>query len=696
MEKPLNQRWLSIVLLAAACGSAPKRSPEAFPAPDPESVQQPQPGNGELPSKDEAPLAITQLPNKLATVQLQPTAATNTTAELVLGLAVGTATGKQGLSDLALALLLTNGDATKGRTSLQRTITELGGSIAIEQGLFSTWLTVRLPADRWGKALTALAQALVEPAPGRSQLERLQREHLAATIASVSQDTSRVVAQRLLLGDAGTSEHLAALFDRDAGEALLLHARNFRPEATVIGLRVPADIAQCNAAVSAAFASWNPPTIASAPIETAPKRELLDRLYWATGDAPCRVTLICGQPSPFTADAVLCSVMLNCMTMDGIGGRFERLLQEAAIRDLTWTSDFLGCGESSALLLSTTTTPERAARIWQIAQNARRSLRELPPTESELVLARTRARLTLRRAETEPATSLRTLITRALNQQSETQLQAMLRELEQKSGIDPQALAKLQLPRMAMIVLGGTPPAEAKDAQRIELLPNNLLTQMSDAGNAALQSEAKAWLGKSLDAIGGKDLVLNLQGFITESRTVAEQAPPVDETVRWNTDHTAHRERTVLGATIAADFAAQSWTESSGDTKVQLTPTEAHWQLSELERHPLALLYASACGTLKFRLLANRTIEGRDYVMLEAVGDREGRLRIALESQSALIRSVETWTTSPQGTPTCFVDTWSDHRPISGLRVPFRRVTVVDDGQSRRVTTFSKVSLLPK
>ena len=119
---------------------------------------------------------------------------------------------------------------------------------------------------------------------------------------------------------------------------------------------------------------------------------------------------------------------------------------------------------------------------------------------------------------------------------------------------------------------------------------------------------------------------------------------------------------------------------------------EARWQLSEIERHPLAILSAYARGTLKFRLLADRVFEGRNYLVVEATGDRFDRLRLSIDRQSCLIRTVETWTTSPQGTPTSFVDTWSDHRSVDGLRFPFRRVTVVDDSASRRVTTFSKIT----
>ena len=113
--------------------------------------------------------------------------------------------------------------------------------------------------------------------------------------------------------------------------------------------------------------------------------------------------------------------------------------------------------------------------------------------------------------------------------------------------------------------------------------------------------------------------------------------------------------------------------------------------LHEIERHPLVLLASFTRNELRFRLLATQHIDDRDYMLLEAVTDRFERLRLQIDRESGLVRVVESWSTSPDGAPTRAVDTWSDYRTVDGVRVPFRRVTVVDDGQSRRVTDYSRV-----
>ena len=94
---------------------------------------------------------------------------------------------------------------------------------------------------------------------------------------------------------------------------------------------------------------------------------------------------------------------------------------------------------------------------------------------------------------------------------------------------------------------------------------------------------------------------------------------------------------------------------------------------------------------MKFRLLTTRVVGDREHVLLEAISGRFERLRMEIDQQSGLVRVVEAWTLSPEGTPTRAVDTWSDYRTVDGLRVPFRCSTQIDDGQSSRVSTFSRV-----
>jgi hypothetical protein len=86
-------------------------------------------------------------------------------------------------------------------------------------------------------------------------------------------------------------------------------------------------------------------------------------------------------------------VLLNCLTLDGVGGRFEQMLHNATI-DAAFTGRLVQCGDAAAIALTTTVAPANVQKLWQVVQTARQSLASLPPTDSELQLAIDRSLLT--------------------------------------------------------------------------------------------------------------------------------------------------------------------------------------------------------------------------------------------------------------------------------------------------------------
>jgi hypothetical protein len=680
--------WLALL---AACNSPPPAPP---PAPPPDEG----PANPSVPpipfpeplSTADPVLLKTRLGNGLTTIAFRYEPGPTAMAEFLFGVLAGADQGKQGLADLAAHLLVASGDATAGRPDLQRGIARLGGNLSIEQGLLTTWFGVRVPVDRWQEALTLFAAALQQAPLGRTQLERAQQLLLEERARAMVRDPARQVTARFLLGDSGPGDHLTALQDRDPGEAVLFQTRNYRPEHSVLALRVPGELAEIGAALTAAVGSWTSPTIAPDPLAGPHGRRLASGLYWAAGPGSCQALLVLPVPDTLREDAPAMFALLNCLTLEGVGGRLERLQHEAELGDIRWESTIVSCGETAALVLSTSVAPERVARLWQVALDARRSLRELPPSQSEQRLARQRARLLMRRAETEANTGLRVRTRLSLAAIDEARLRDRLRDLELPEALGSARVAAfLDLP-MAMIVIGGEPPADLADVRAFDLLPDALLAYLpGGAGSRDAEAAAAPWIAKAVDAAGGRDRVARLAGYATAATVVTDGAPPLDEAIDYRRNGTLHRTRTVVSTTVETSIEGNQWSEQVGNQTIQLTPQEAGWRLAEAARHPLAILSAGARGALRFRVLATRMHEDREYAVLEAVGDRQGRLRIQIDSESGLLRTVETWTNSPDGNPTYIVDTWSDHRTVEGLRVPFRRETIVDDGQSRRVTTFS-------
>jgi hypothetical protein len=100
------------------------------------------------------------------------------------------------------------------------------------------------------------------------------------------------------------------------------------------------------------------------------------------------------------------------------------------------------------------------------------------------------------------------------------------------------------------------------------------------------------------------------------------------------------------------------------------------------------LLAAYARGNLQFRPVAQRHVGDREFMVLEAVGDRFRRLRVQIDVESHLLRVVETWETLPDDTIVHVRETWSDYRPADTLRAPHVRHVSRDDGRSRSETVY--------
>lgn len=698
-SRPASSVSLFVAAAFAACSGAPAPTPDATPPTDPVTNPAPTPDASVLPTtpSDDNPLVRRfDLPNEVDVVMLRHQPGLAMSAEVAVLLAGGTELGAQGAADLATYLLVHGADVTSGRLSLQQRIEDLGGTLAVEQGRRSTFVCARVPQESWQKAHAAIAGALLAPAPGRGQLERAQQDLLARRTAAIQRDPMRETAMRLLLGDESPSAHVQSVQDRDPTEAVQFQKRYFRPDSTVLALRVPGTPEQIEALAKKEFGSWTATKLAPEPESSSQQRVAPSGIVWiernpADQQAPCEVELLLQWPSQHAEDAVSLHLVSNCITQDGIGGRLERLMQETGLGGLAFAPRVTTVGENSALVLRAELPTDGTLALWNTLSLARRSLRDLPPTPSERSQARGAAWLSLRSSEDSAATAMRAVVERIVLQVDERTMLARIDALTGPEPVPPALIERyLELP-FAMIVRGPKPPTDQKDLRLCELLPSDRRAPPAAAPDDALLEAGKPWLARTADAIGGQELLSRVTG-LGATRTIAtEGAPDIEETFRWSLGGTLQRSRTVLGVAVETDLRASEWIESSGGKKVQLSPAEANWRLSEIERHPLALLANWQRSAMQFRMLTTREVGDREHVVLEAVATRFERLRIEVDRQSALVRVVEAWTLSPEGTPTRAVDTWSDYRTVDGLRVPFRCSTQIDDGQSKRVSTFSRV-----
>lgn len=694
-------------LLCACAGSKPAPTAvdpaaqaNAKPAAAAEPVAAPSQPAPQAPTAQNAPLQKRfALENRLDVVALRHTPDVTQSAELALLLPGGSETSRPGSAELAAHLLANAADVTSGRQSLVRQLERMGGVLTIDTGRKSTWIHVRVPQSAWQRAAQALAGALDAKTSARSQLERSQEEVVAHETAAIAADSVRVAATQLVLGIESPAAHLQNLSERDAGEALAFQQRYFRPDRAVLVVRAPLGDAQIETAVRASFGTWEPGNPTPEGEITTKARPAPRGIAWildpkATKDSPCDAALLLPWPDALSPDAAALHMFANATTIEGVGGRLERLMQEAGLGKVELRAETLRCGEGTALLLRGTMTAQQALQLHATAVAARQSIRDIPLSSSERTQARAAAWLSLRESESSAASRLRNEVERILLETDATAQLRQLAALEMPTASDLKALSTfLELP-IAMVVRGGPVPDGATGVRPCPTVLQAASIPIAGEADSAMRAAALPWRIRAIDALGGERALAELDGFTTARRVATVDAPEIEETTTWKQGGDVLRVRKALGATLETTLAGSNWTETTNGKAVQLSPQEAAWRRAEAASHPLAIVLAWQRGDLQFRLLASRNVGDRVYEALEAIGDQFERLRIELDRESGLVRTVERWATTPEGAATRTVETWADYRTIDGIRAPFRCTTVVDDGQSERTSTYSKFAVL--
>ncbi len=652
----------------------------------------------QTPKPQDAPLQKRfVLENRLDVVALRHAPDVTQSAELALLLPGGSETSRPGSAELAAHLLAHAADATSGRQSLARQLERMGGVLTFDIGRKSTWVHVRVPQSAWQRAAQALANALDAKTAARSQLERSQEEVIANENAAIAADSVRVAATRLVLGIESPAAHLQNLSERDAGEALAFQQRYFRPDRAILAVRTQLTDAQIETAVRASFGTWEPGNPTPEGEITTKVRPAPRGIAWiqdpkAAKDAPCDAALLLPWPDALAPDAATMHMFANATTIEGVGGRLERLMQEAGLGKVELRAETLRCGEGTALLLRGTMTSQQALQLHATAIAARQSLRDIPLSSSERTQARAAAWLSMRESEASASSRLRNELERILLDTDAAAQMRQLAALEMPTASDLKALnAFLEMP-VAMVVRGGPAPAGAADVRPCPTTLAAAAIPIAGAADEAMRAAALPWRTRAIEALGGEKALADLDGFTATRRVATVDAPEIEETTTWKRSGDVIRVRKALGATVETTLAGSSWTETANGKTAQLSPQEAAWRRAEAASHPLAIVLAWQRGDLQFRLLASRNVGDRVYETLEAIGDQFERLRIELDRESALIRTVERWATTPEGSATRAVETWADYRTIEGIRAPFRCTTVVDDGQSERTSVYSKLT----
>ena len=677
--------WPTALLLAACAGAPTDPNPGA--AAENDTTATPA-------SSTPAGATPISLPNGMACFALS--APPGDPTQIQYGVFAGSLFVAPGAAELAAYTLLHSTDATKSQSSLAQRIERLGGSIEARVGLTTTWFDVRTPEGQTGNALRILRESLENVTRSRTQIDRMREELVARTTAEVVRDPLAAAARRLLHADGSSGAHLNGLLDLDPSTVTLFHTRLYRPERSVLAIRTPQSLDRVTQSVvgdDRSLGRWAPSPALPGESPLMP-REFRSGLYWSESlekPSATRCAIVMRLPDATAPAAAEWLVMHACLTLDGVGGRLEQLQDEAGLSHLQWEARFEQTPEVMALVMSTTATPAEVARLWQLYERARRSLVEVPPSASELQIALRRARLNAGLPTLSATDRQRLEVNLAIRGIAPGALEARIEELaDAKTWDQAQAAAAFQATPAWMVAIGPDRPEALPGLVATETLPSGFDPVTRNQPTPENLAAAAPWLQRARAATGGDARYATLKGFTAKATKTSEQGLEVQDELSWSVDGSLTRERTLLGQRIRTVLDKQGGHELLDGERKGLAAREVALLRHEWMRHPQMLLNAHLQGRLSFRPVARRTLGDREVYVVEAVGEEFDRLRLQIDTESRLIRVVESWERLPDETLVHVVEEWSDYRDAAGMRVPHRRRTTWNDGQRHSETVFSE------
>jgi hypothetical protein len=594
-------------------------------------------------------------------------------------------------ANVELAAMMLLAASEHGEPSLEAAIHDLGGRAMVTVGVEDSAIDIAVPVESAAHALLHLASALQREPRSEPQLEIVRLRLLREWRARCNSAPFETLVRRLLAEPTTTpTEFLArtqeaTLEDIRSGWRLLSQPTGAALAITVPGGEKPEVV---HAGAKLAFSAWSSLV---RPRATRPP-DLLPPVVWAQGNDVPRGAFVLLRPEIGDKLDVELLVLLECLSHKGLGGRlgkaFERLLGSGP----PLTSEAVSVGSRTIALLHAATTPEQAVTWPGAMRSALESLVRERPDGDELVAAAGRVRLALVEQCADPKAWAAGATARTQERRKDDALARAITRLEDPLSLSlAAALPELPSHLLTLLVHGGTPPAESKVMLLEQPLPPERVASSIDSDQAEREQAAKPFLELAIVALGGRDLLSRIQGYVGSCDVSAGNAMVASDQVWYRGDAHVRRIRKVLATTIELTVTASEGSEASGDQQVTLAAEEAAQHLHRASRHPLALVTAWLHGKARFKLVSVREIEGREMAILELIDPTRERLRVQVDAQSGLIRQVETREVSPGMGRVQVVEKLSDYRAHKGLRSPFHMLTIVGSAPEPIVTDWREV-----
>jgi predicted Zn-dependent peptidase len=617
--------------------------------------------------------------------------------------------GQRGLAELGAFVLTELPDGAAGRPALRAAIERLGGRLGSRVDATTTSLDLGVSAAHWRDALALVAEAMTRAPNARARITDAQRELARRLTQEAGRDPVAAIHAALLdQQPEGPAAWITQVVDATPTQ-LARHLERIRtPRRATLAIVVPG--MDADALLQEAARILQPWTTHAdpndGPVELAPIAPP-SGMAWQPGPGRSRIALSFPVAGPDDPLAPAESILLECLTLDGVGGRLERAIKarlgyDAGLVDLERIESRQRVRE-----LHTSADASQALALRDAWQAALASLAADPPSQAEVRTAVRRVRLRLLRDHTDPrrwthavALALAARIpTRSITEADVAPDEApapygpstTLQAIRDPARLDLAAAAKRLAERAPrVLVIGGEPPVDTAEPIAVlrMAMPREREPERDREPDAPIDDEATAILQVALRAVGGAALVGAVDGCHAASETRSGRGPNVHDRLWFARDTGLRRLRSVLATTIETCVDAHGGSETVGSERVTIAEEEARELLDAEERHPLFLLNRIARGEARYRLVATRTVADRSIAVLERVDPGPERLRLFIDRDSGLIRAVESQERRAIGT-VHLREQYAEYSTRNGLRVPFLRTTWIDGTNQGLVTRWT-------
>ncbi len=567
-----------------------------------------------------------------------------------------------------------------GRPSLRTWINRRGGDLLIDVGATHTRFTIHVPTAQWEAALNEIAIRLNSTSITKLQFGTLQDRLIQSLLDRWSSEPAvSYASQWNRYGDLDRTSIIGSIQDRYLAQLKLFQRRYYQPNGAVVGVWVPEMTERDSIVASTRFAlaAWQ---TVSTPAEVVAAPEVLPiptGVRWIENEGRSRIAILI----PNSAITLEQRVILECLTMGGIGGRLGEFIENKLDRELVFQVREIGIHDRRFLVLQPTVDPESVTRVWSATNEAWNSLGTAPPFGKELAEAKARVQFRLARRQDQSDEWLDAANAVAIDEENPP---GPIRDLHSLAKLDHlRALARTwSETKLAMVVAGGTVP-EGAPTTFTEVVVTAPVYRRSTGDAETWAVETNQLLDHAVKTVAGKGALAAIRGYeVTEIWT-----GPDDLVVKVASSFRSpnmSRTTNVMGTRISTRVEETKekkliGSETVGKEKRELTGSEVADLRSEGDRHPITLLAAWVQGKTKFRMIGQRSHMGRKVALLERVDWTKPRLRITIDPESGLLRTVETFLPRDDNAPLVVWESHDDYRRMGPYRVPLHRVTRVGD-----------------